>query len=216
MGAGPRQAGGGKAWGSADPNGRPLVSYLAIFLEILDSRSFASLWYWLGLALIWTLMTRNALGVPSDVVMRSRREAKTADQSEDNPELARLLTWLTVSLPRWHINARDGAVLAAIACFVLTVLGVLGFRHGYEAAQALTLLLAPLALVLLLRIRLARRLDRLMQRMHTGEVSPHRAATEAAHALTRHGWLVFALSLVAIALAASIAALWIGRHPFGY
>lgn len=177
------------------------MSSLSTLFDLLGSRSFTSLWYWLGFAAIWSAVTRNSLGIPAEVVLRARR-------GEDWRTLYR---WLVLVLPHWRVGPVAGVVLTALCCFVLTTLAVLGFSHRMEAAQALFLLAAPLLLLLALRVRLALGLVRLLAS------TPAQEATQtAARRLVRHGWLGVALSLLAIASASVAAAVWIARHPFGY
>ena len=177
------------------------MSGLSVLFDLLGGRSFTSLWYWLGLAAIWSMVTRNALGIPGDVVLRARR----------GEDWRALHDWLRLVLPHWRIGPGAGAVLVALCCFVLTALAVLGFRHQMEAAQALFLLLAPLAVLLVLRMRLARGLARLM-----ADAPGPEAVRIAATRIVRHGWVGMVLSLLAIAAASMAGAVWIARHPFGY
>lgn len=177
------------------------MSSLSALLALLDSRSFTSLWYWLGFAAVWSLASRNVLGIPSDVVMRARR---------DEAGRAMLLQWLVLVLPQWRIAPGMAMLLTALGCCAVVVLAGLGFAYGLEAAQALFLLVAPMLVVLALRIRLARGLVDVLASHPQQE-----AARLAARRILRHGWLVFALALVSIAVASFLAALWIARHPFG-
>ncbi len=177
------------------------MSSLSTLFDLLGSRSFTSLWYWLAFAGIWSAVTRNSLGIPAEVVLRARR----------GEDWQTLHDWLVLALPHWRVGPVAGAVLTALCCFMLTVLASLGFSHQMEAAQALFLLAAPLLLLLALRVRLALGLAQLLA------TTPPEAATQtAARRLVRHGWLGVALSLLAIAAASVAAAIWIARHPFGY
>ncbi len=177
------------------------MSSLSTLLSLLDSRSFTSLWYWLGFAAMWSLASRNVLGIPSDVVMRARR---------DEAGRAVLLQWLAVVLPHWRIGPGMAMALTGLGCFVLVVLAGLGFAYGLEAAQALFLMVAPLLAVLVLRVRLAQGLMRVL-----ASHPPQEAARLAARGLVRHGWLTYGMALVSIAVTSFMAALWIVRHPFG-
>lgn len=177
------------------------MSTLSTLLALLDSRSFASLWYWLAFAGLWSLASRNVLGIPSELVLRARR---------DDTAQAALLQWLALVLPHWRVGPGMAAVLAGLAGFLAAVLAVLGFAHDMEAAQALLLLLAPLAAVMALRIRLARDLARLLATR-----PPQEAAPLAARRLLRHGWVAYGVALAAIAVTSLVAAAWIARHPFG-
>lgn len=177
------------------------MSTLSTLLALLDSRSFATLWYWLAFAGLWSLASRNILGIPSDVVVRARR---------DETAQAVLLQWLALVLPQWRIGAGMAAALTGLACFLAVVLAVLGFGHDMEAAQALFLLLAPLMAVMALRIRLAGALARLL-----ASQPPAEAAPRAARQLVRHGWVAYGVALAAIMITSFVAAAWLARHPFG-
>lgn len=177
------------------------MSSLSTLFDLLGSRSFTSLWYWLGFAGIWSAVTRNSLGIPAEVVLRARK----------GEDWRTLHDWLVLVLPHWRVGPVAGVVLTALCCFLLTALAVLGFSHRMEAAQALFLLAAPLLLLLALRVRLALGLAQLL-----ATTPPEAAVQTAARRLVRHGWLGVALSLLAIASASVAAAIWIARHPFGY
>lgn len=179
-----------------------------ILIGILDARSFTSIWYWMGLALIWSSVTRNALGIPATVVQRARH-------NEGGPR-QELLDWLRLILPRWRMGGTEGVLLSAGIGFALASLWVLGFRYGLQLAQALMVLLGPLVVLLVLRIRLATRLNRLLNRLDAGGLSPDAMAVNAAKLLFRHGWAAFFLSIVAMLLAVMVAAAWLIHHPLGY
>ncbi|MFB2531059.1 component of SufBCD complex [Paracoccus sp. p4-l81] len=152
-----------------------------ILSDLIDTRSFASLWFWLCLSGIWVLIGQSVLGVPLPVVLTARRGGAPG----------RLTDWLRLSLPR---IAGQGDNLPAWAggAFVLTLAAVAGFGYGAESGQVAFLLLAPLALVAVLRRGLARRL---MAEALTDE-------TQIARRLIRHRWrvqLIGALSLIATA-----------------
>lgn len=182
-------------------------------LHLLDTRSFASLWYWLAFAAAWSFALRNIIGVPPEVVSHARR----ADPAGPDDEAAMtLLDWLSVILPHWRLADWDAAILAALGGFVLTGLAVLGFLYGLEAAQALSLLLIPLAVYALMRLRLARRLMAILSAAQRGEITPNAAARTAARAMIWHRWGAFLLSMLAVALTAIWGTLWMLTHPFGY
>lgn len=186
------------------------------FLTLLNARSFSSIWFWLALAAAWTLAGRSVLGVPADVVAAARRAARPgAPAPEEGRAGLLLLDWLSLTLPRWRVLPGDGQILLAVAAFGLTVLATLGFAYGREAAQALTLLLAPFGLLTLIRIRLARRMAGVLSAARAGRLPADDAAHEAARALTRHRWVVTGLSLLSVGAAALWGTIWMIAHPFG-
>ncbi|MFV0301928.1 MAG: hypothetical protein ACK5IP_13805 [Paracoccus sp. (in: a-proteobacteria)] len=178
------------------------------FLDLMDARSFGSVWFWFLLILIWAGNGRAVLGVPSDVINRARRDP------EGLPGLA-LLDWLSLSLPRWHLDRREGVAFLAISSFLLTSLAMLGFGYGLELAQAVTLLAVPLFLLFLMRLRLAQRLDPVLSGAHDGSVAPDEAAARALRMIGWHRRLAFALSMLAVAATALWGTIWQLMHPNG-
>lgn len=183
-------------------------------LDVLDTRSFSSIWYWLMLTLLWTWVGRSALGIPSDVVAAVRRHAR-AGAAEAAPAGASLLLldWLSLVLPRWRITPRDGALLLGVTAFGLTVLAGCGFLYGRQTGQALFLLLAPLALLVGLRLRLAAHLEAVLSLAETREIAPDAAAIQASRLIGRHMRVTLALSVVAVGGATLWGARWLATHP---
>jgi len=119
-------------------------------LEIIDTRSFTSIWYWIIVAVIWSTTAHYTLGVPYDMVTRARRH-ETGPAQDDLEGLVaincnRLINIVEVS----------GIWLVAFGFFVLTMLALLGFVYRVELAQALFFLGAPLSLVAILTVHNAR------------------------------------------------------------
>ena len=194
------------------------------FMKLLDLRSFSSVWYWLALLSAWTVVGRGILGVPGEVLHRARAAMRhDGDTGAGDPvppvapaEGLLLLDWLSLTLPRWHVPPLDGAILAGTGAFVITSLGVLGFGYGLELAQAVFLLAAPLAVLLLMRVRLAHRLRPVLADAHAGRVPPATAARTAAAAMIRHRLQGMVLSMLAVAAAATWGTWWVVVHPYGF
>ena len=122
--------------------------YDSIF-ELIDLRSFSNLWYWIALAVTWSMTSHWVLGVPFDMITRARRQGGTA-QSD-------LETMVHINVARLiYIADVSGVWLAGFVGFGLTVLAVLGFFYAVEFAQALFLILAPISIVGALSLRAAR------------------------------------------------------------
>lgn len=116
--------------------------------QAFSLQSFFNLWYWVLTVVVWTLVCRRTLGVPHDMILRARRLPDVAARVD---LLARIGAERIAGLADAF-----GAPLAAAAGFALAGLGALGFWSGVEAAQAAFFLAAPLALVALGMLRLAR------------------------------------------------------------
>lgn len=176
-------------------------------LAVLDTRSFVSAWYWLLLAGMWSWMGRGALGVPVDLVRAVRRDGS------DVAAQTALLDWIALVAPRWRVAPREGAVLVGAGCFALSALAALGFGYDRQFAQALFLLLAPLAVLGVLRVRLAARLGRLL--LGSGPGPSRGAAPVAALAIARHLRVTAAMSVVSVAATAIWATRSLALHPNG-
>ena len=187
---------------------------LGAVLAILDSRSFNSIWFWLMLATCWSLAGRSVLGVPPDIIHKAMR--RHDDTAEAERAAITLLDWLSLMLPRWRVDPREGSWLFGLAVFFLVVLAMLGFAYGLEMAQALVLLLAPLGILAILRLRLARKLAAILDQARSGAISVAEAANRAAPPMRRHRFLTSFLSILSVALAAYWGALWLLAHPFGF
>ncbi len=124
--------------------------YQNIFMMI-DMRSFSSLWYWIGLAVVWSSVSHWVLGVPNDVIHRARRLGGQAEED--------LATLLRINIGRllW-IAQVSGLWILGLGFFVLTILAMLGFYYGVELAQAVFLLVAPMTVVGAMSLRTARRI----------------------------------------------------------
>lgn len=142
--------------------------------DLIDLRSFSSIWYWIVLIAVWSAASHWVLGVPQDAVARARHQGGQA--------AAELQVLLRVGIRRrmW-VRAPFGHWLLGLACFAMTVLVLLGFVYRIEFAQAAVLILAPMGLVLALGQRLARRIAALPE--NAPEVYPmlanHRAVVQA-------------------------------------
>jgi hypothetical protein len=121
-------------------------------LELIDLRSFSSLWYWIAVAVFWSRLTHATFGVPYDMVLRARRHG--------GQDLADLEAMVGVQIRRRRAILRAaGPLIVLVWAMVLSMLAVLGWAYRVELAQALFLLIGPATLVASLRLRLLRRLE---------------------------------------------------------
>jgi hypothetical protein len=127
------------------------VEVFEIALEVIDLRSFSNLWYWIALAVLWSSISHWVLGVPHDMIHRARREGGQA--------LADVEDLVRININRLLNVVDSGALLfVGLLGFWLSTLGVLAFYYGVEFAQALFLLLGPVAIVLWLSVIESRRI----------------------------------------------------------
>lgn len=122
-----------------------------LLFDLIDFHSFSNLWYWIALAVTWSTASHWVLGVPFDIVVRARRTGEGAMQ--DLEDITR------VNINRMLLIETDaGLLLLALACCVLTMLGLLGFWYGIEFCQATFLIALPVSIVALLSLRMAKRI----------------------------------------------------------
>ncbi len=119
--------------------------------QVIDMQSFASLWYWMAVAVVWSSVSHYVLGVPYDMIQRARRNGGQAEV--DLHHLVRICVNRLL-----HISQTAGIILLGFVCFVLTSLAVLGFWYGAELAQAVFLIAFPMSFVGALSLKTARQL----------------------------------------------------------
>jgi hypothetical protein len=127
------------------------VEWYETIFELIDMRSFSNLWYWIGLAVLWSSVSHWVLGVPFDMVQRARRFGGEAETD--------LVDLVRINVNRiLYIADTAGVFILAAASAMLTTLVLLGFWYGLEFAQALFLLIFPTMIVGALSLRRARRI----------------------------------------------------------
>lgn len=126
----------------------PLDLHLTIS-ELIDARSFSSMWYWIALAAFWSMLSHYIVGVPFDLVQRAQRR--------DDPETWGDLNRLSQIQARRYVSfsARAGLLATAVGGFLITALFLLGFFYWIELCQALFFLIFPFCLLTLLSQRTA-------------------------------------------------------------
>lgn len=165
------------------------MQVIELIARLIDLRSFANLWYWIALAVVWSSASHWVLGVPWDMVGRARR--KGGESAEDLVAMARL------NARRLNRIRRDAGFSMAMSIpFLLSFLAITGFFYGSETAQAITLLIAPLMIVFGISLRLAHRLE--------AAIEAGAGADVVISALARHRISVQAVGVLAIV----IASLW--------
>ncbi|MGB8813392.1 MAG: component of SufBCD complex [Paracoccaceae bacterium] len=157
--------------------------------ELIDMRSFSNLWFWIGLAVLWSTASHWVLGIPYDMVIRARRHRGQAE--EDVQTLARINVNRLL-----YIGRVSGLWLAGIAAFMLTGLILLGFVYRQEFAQAVFCLFFPMTLVGMLSLYTA-------QKIEAGE----NVGDPLYRRLTHHRMAVQAIGMVSILLT-SLWGMW--------
>lgn len=100
------------------------------------------------LALVWTLLTRQVLGVPHDLAAQARRMGGSAQT--DVEHLARIHAARYV-----HYWQSGSFFFVAVTAFLITMLVVLSFVFWIEMAQGLFLLITPVLVINALHLRAA-------------------------------------------------------------
>ncbi|MGP3696441.1 component of SufBCD complex [Rhodobacter sp. NSM] len=148
------------------------MDFHARISEVIDLRSFSNLWFWLALAVMWSTTSHWVMGVPWDLVQRARRTGGPA--GEDVHQLARIYAGRLR-----HIGSSSGLWIVGGAAFVLTMLGLLGFRYGIEFAQAVFCLALPMMVVAGMSLRTAVRIEPLEGQDLYRALAAHRMRVQA-------------------------------------
>lgn len=108
------------------------------------------MWFWITLAVFWSMVSHYVVGVPFDLIQKTQRRNEPqawADLEALSRVNARRLSF---------IGSSAGLIVAGVAGFVLTALFLLGFVYRIELCQALFLLAFPFCVVSLLAQRTAK------------------------------------------------------------
>lgn len=124
-----------------------MQAYEAIF-QTISMRSFSSIWYWLVVIGLWMWTAQRVLGVPLDLIMHVHRHPEDDHAARDLNDLLRVNARRMGKMP--------GVLNVGVAAFLLSAIVALAVA-GLETAQAVACIAVPMAAVVLLRIRLARR-----------------------------------------------------------
>ena len=119
-----------------------------IITEVIDTRSFSNLWYWIVLVVYWSMSSQRVVGVPFDLILRARRQGGQAE--------ADMEAMVAINVRRFLGISRTAAVpMFAILSFVLTVLLTLAIFYRSQFAQAVLFLFCPMIFVSWLSLRTA-------------------------------------------------------------
>ena len=121
------------------------------YVEVIGSRSFASIWYWIVFAVVWIRTTHWTLGVPYEDARSA--SALGGQYSED------LETQIEINVRKTLLVFESHSTFyTACAAFLHGTVFTLGFYFDLELMQAVFLLVCPLTIVSALSIHLAQRL----------------------------------------------------------
>ena len=129
------------------------MDWYATVFEIIEMRSFSNLWYWIGLAVLWSTASHWVIGVPFDMVLQARRHGGQAET--DLEDMVRIMCNRLL-----YITGLLGLFILAFACAVNTMLFMLGFFYGNEFSQALFFFVFPMSFLFLLSSHTARVITR--------------------------------------------------------
>ena len=128
------------------------MDWMQTLLDVIDFRSFSSLWFWILVALAWSAASQRVLGIPYDLVLRARKQGGQA--VVDLEDLVRIHVARQLDMAR-----SAGLALAGVASFALMALLVLGLWYRVELAQALLCLAVPMGIVAGMGLATARRIE---------------------------------------------------------
>ena len=129
----------------------PSLDWYETVFEVIDMRSFSNLWYWIGIAVLWSSMSHWVLGVPFDIIQRARSDG--GDAMVDLHDAVRLNVNRIL-----YISKVSGVLLMLFGSMALTALSIVAFVYWIEFAQALALMLIPLTLIGFLSVHTARKI----------------------------------------------------------
>lgn len=128
------------------------MEWYELIFVLIDMRSFSNLWYWIGLAVLWSSVSHWVMGVPFDLINRARR--KGGEAAQDMTALAHINAKRML-----YITRNGGLWVIGITCFMLSILGLLAVVYRVEFAQAVLLMFAPMVLVAYLSLRTALKIE---------------------------------------------------------
>lgn len=135
------------------------MSWSTTFLEMIDLRSFSSIWYWIVVTVAWSQMSYRPLSVPFDRVQRARRHG--------GQDLADVEALVAIQVRRTAQIVREaGHWAAGFMAFLHTSMIMLGVWYRIELVLAVELILLPATLVGLISLFTA---NRIFQEEASGE-----------------------------------------------
>ena len=133
---------------------RRRVNWYETVFEVIDMRSFSNLWYWIALAVLWSSVSHWVLGVPFDMILRARRHGE-GEAMSDLQSLVRINVNRII-----YIAEVSGTWLMLFGSAAGTALILMAVIYDVEFAQAVLLLIGPLAILGVLSYRTSRKIAR--------------------------------------------------------
>lgn len=125
------------------------MDWTETIVRVIDLRTFSNIWYWLTVAVSWAVASHWLIGVPFDLLYRARKA--------DPAHIADLEAITDVNVRRFTgLVDLAGPYLLGALIFMLTIIGMSGFYYGLELGQGLFILAAPLTVIMLMNIAVAR------------------------------------------------------------
>lgn len=115
------------------------MNWYSTIFEVIDMRSFSNLWYWIMLAVVWSMLSHWVIGVPFYVIRRAARRGGAAQVELE--DLVRLNCNRVL-----YISGVAGLWILGLSAAGFTSLALLGFWYRVEFAQAVFLLIFPVGL----------------------------------------------------------------------
>ena len=116
--------------------------------RLIELETFASVWYWMAVIVTWSVASNWLIGVPFDMLFRARKLGEV--------EIADLEALVDINVRR-IVSTNDTFAVAfvGLAAFILSALAITSFGYGFELAQGLFVLAAPLTIIVIVNMRLA-------------------------------------------------------------
>lgn len=112
------------------------MDWTTTFYDVMDFRSFPSVWFWLVVAVVQSQTSYFLMGIPFDSIQRARRNG--GQDMED------LVAHVHINIRRLrHFTAEGGAWLVGFSFFLHSTLITLGWGFDIQMAKALEMLLLP-------------------------------------------------------------------------
>jgi hypothetical protein len=127
------------------------LDWTSTIFDVIDTRSFSNIWFWIVLAVVWSSASHYVIGIPFDVIQRAKRQGGQA--------MLDLEDSVRVNVNRILFIGETAAYwLIGFVTFIMTVLLLLALWYRIEFAQAVMLLAFPMTLVGWLSLKLARKI----------------------------------------------------------